>query len=186
MCQSVTFRLADAVPVGVVEQWRAELADLPESDRERDLRRRIDHYEDAGHGACVLVDRRCAGVVAEELQAGQPDSYRLHAWVVMPNHVHALIGPPDGIERCDLSRITKFWKGRSARRINVLLGRRGSLWQRESWDRWIRDERHYAAVRDYIERNPQRAGLAGWEWVSHLGAQASACLHGCKPIAPAG
>jgi ATP:corrinoid adenosyltransferase len=44
------------------------------------------------------------------------------------------------------------------------------VWQREYWDRYIRDERHFAAVRDYIAANPVTAGLASkpedWPWSS--------------------
>ena len=44
------------------------------------------------------------------------------------------------------------------------------LWQREYWDRYIRDERHFQSARVYIENNPVSAGLAkiptGWPWSS--------------------
>jgi len=44
------------------------------------------------------------------------------------------------------------------------------LWQREYWDRYIRDERHFQSARAYIENNPVSAGLVkiptGWPWSS--------------------
>ena len=67
--------------------------------------------------------------------------------------------------------------GRGGPRSTAALGRgapRGSkgsqLWQREYWDRYIRDERHFQSARVYIENNPVSAGLAkiptGWPWSS--------------------
>ena len=38
--------------------------------------------------------------------------------------------------------------------------RQGLVWQREYFDRYIRDDRHLLAVIDYIENNPVKAGLA--------------------------
>jgi hypothetical protein len=165
LCQSVTFRLADAVPAQVIASWLEELADEPDDTRQLVLRQRLDTYEDAGFGSCLLGDDRCAGIVAAELHAGDPQLYTAHAWVIMPNHVHILIGPPSHGDRYDLSYLTRAWKGRSARRIQRLCGHQGRLWQRESWDRWIRDETHFLAVVDYIRLNPQRAGLHHWPWV---------------------
>jgi len=57
------------------------------------------------------------------------------------------------------SKLIKDWKGFTARSINRVLGRHGQLWQQDYWDRYIRDEKHYRKVRDYIEWNPVKAGL---------------------------
>jgi len=165
--QSVTFRLADSVPRAVVEKWKRELAEVSSVERERSLRRRIDIYEDAGYGSCLLRDDRCAAVVMDHMAAHDQVSYRIAAWVVMPNHVHVLIGPISG-KRIELSQVTRAWKGASARRINQMLGRSGSVWQAESFDRWIRDDHHFAAVVAYIAKNPVKAGLSRstgeWRW----------------------
>ena len=44
------------------------------------------------------------------------------------------------------------------------------LWQREYWDRFIRDENHFQKAVDYIHMNPVRAGLVSkaneWPWSS--------------------
>jgi REP element-mobilizing transposase RayT len=43
-----------------------------------------------------------------------------------------------------------------------------SVWHREFWDRFIRDERHLQAAREYIAQNPVKAGLVArpddWLW----------------------
>ena len=44
------------------------------------------------------------------------------------------------------------------------------LWQRDYWDRYIRDDHHFQAVRQYIDSNPVTAGLVDtavqWPWGS--------------------
>src|SRR5215207_5103186 len=69
LVQSLTFRLHDAVPKAVVEEWKAELGwkeNLSATDpREVKLRRLVSKYEDAGYGACWLRDDRVAAVVEE-------------------------------------------------------------------------------------------------------------------------
>ena len=52
--------------------------------------------------------------------------YVLHAWVVMPNHVHTLYTPrPDW----ELSQITRTWKSYTANECNKILNRKGEFWQ---------------------------------------------------------
>jgi len=45
-----------------------------------------------------------------------------------------------------------------------------TLWQREYWDRFIRDENHFKKAMEYIHENPVKAGLAkcskDWLWSS--------------------
>jgi putative DNA methylase len=82
--------------------------------------------------------------------------YELHAWVIMPNHVHLLITPTVA-----LAKITKSLKGITARRANALLGLEGKpFWQDESHDHVVRNERQFDRIRTYIEENPVRAGMA--------------------------
>lgn len=90
----------------------------------------------------------------------------LHAYVVMPNHVHALWTPQ--IPLCDLVRQVK---GPTAREANKLLGRTGEqFWQEEYFDRIVRSESEFVQIRRYIEWNPVKAGLVArpgeFEWSS--------------------
>ena len=84
------------------------------------------------------------------------EQYDLHAWVVMPNHVHVLFTPREGFE---LPAIVQAWKSVSARRTNRVLASRGRLWQEDYFDRFIRNARHFHEVVGYIEWNPVDAGL---------------------------
>jgi putative transposase len=81
--------------------------------------------------------------------------YELGAYVVMPNHVHLLIRPSIAPER-----LMKSLKGASAREANRVLGRTGeAFWQKESYDRWVRNQSEFQKIRIYIEANPVKAGL---------------------------
>jgi len=59
-----------------------------------------------------------------------------------------------------VSKIVQSWKGYIARFGNQLLGRSGDFWQRECFDRFIRNEEHYRNAVRYIEGNPVKARLA--------------------------
>jgi REP element-mobilizing transposase RayT len=103
-----------------------------------------------------MRDPRCARIVAEALIYGNGGRYALQAWCVMPNHVHALIATNAEIE---LGQIVHAWKRFTTRRINGLLGRTGTVWAKDYFDRFIRNDEHFETTRRYIEQNPAAAGL---------------------------
>jgi REP element-mobilizing transposase RayT len=162
--QALTFRLADSVPKNVIHKWKQELASIADDAFvQKELQRRIAKYEDAGHGETILADKVCASVVQDKLIANHAISYKLIAWVVMPNHVHVLIRLLNG---SSLSPIVQQWKGASAMEINRHLDRRGAVWAPDYHDRYIRDENHLHDSIAYIRNNPVKAGLCGMpeEW----------------------
>lgn len=59
-----------------------------------------------------------------------------------------------------LSSIMHSLKSYTANQINKHLGRKGQLWQHESYDHWVRDEDELMRIAEYIALNPFRAGLA--------------------------
>ena len=158
--QVVSWHLADSLPLDVAERL-ANTADDAET------RKHYEAYLDAGHGSCVLRDPACATIVQDALLHFDDERYRLLAWVVMPNHVHVLVEPMAGHGLADLMH---SWKRHTSRLINQQLGKSGPLWRREYWDRYIRDERHFAAAVAYIENNPMKARLVAvatdWPWSS--------------------
>ena len=175
--QHITYRLADSLPRTALEQMQAEVEALFLEDKKREaqLRRQIDSYLDAGHGSCDLQVPEIAACVVDTWHRFDGERYRLLEWVVMPNHCHVLIEPLEGVP---LGKIVLSWKNYTARFINVHRSRTGvrrpqmrsRVWQREYWDRFIRDERHFEAVKEYIVMNPVKARLAekpeDWSWSS--------------------
>lgn len=149
--QAVTFRLADSLPRHVVDMLVEQAKNNPAK-----LRGRTAAELDRGHGACLLRHEDAARIVENALHHFDGDRYLLLAWVVMPNHVHAVIETLPG---WPLGRVIKSRKAFSATRINKALGRSGVLWQPDYFDRRIRDDRHLAAAVRYVEENPVAAGL---------------------------
>ena len=80
--------------------------------------------------------------------------YRLHEFVIMPNHVHLLLTPEVTLERA-----LQFIKGGFSFRAKRELGFSGEVWQSSFYDRRVRDAEEYERIRNYIQENPVRAGL---------------------------
>ncbi|KAF0181474.1 MAG: proline racemase [Limisphaerales bacterium] len=156
--QFLTFRLADAMPVARRREW----APLLTIEDELDRLTKIEAYLDKGHGACHLGNPQAAKLVEIALLNFDGERYRLLAWAVMPNHVHVLME----VTTVPMAEILHSWKAFTALEINRLLNRRGPLWQREYFDRYIRDADHFRRALRYIENNPVKAGLvkAPTEW----------------------
>ena len=175
----VTFRLADSLPAHevarlkherqvILEQARAAKSPLTWHEEEQLLAWYCDKVEallDAGHGACWLSKPEIADLVAGALKHFNGQRYELRAWVVMPNHVHAVIWPMPGHT---LSDILHSWKSFTSKAANQMLGRTGEFWQKESFDHWIRDDAEHARLAAYVENNPVKARLCqsseDWKW----------------------
>jgi putative transposase len=93
---------------------------------------------------------------------GHSKKYEVLFGVVMLDHVHLLLRPLEkesGIWY-DLAVIMKGIKGSSARKINISLGRIGTVWQDEYFDRMIRSDEELIEKMEYIWNNPLKKGLA--------------------------
>jgi putative DNA methylase len=161
--QAITFRLGDSLPSVALERMHTELRLLPATQATLERRRRIEELLDHGAGEQHLADPRVAAVVETALLHFDMSRYRLHAWCIMPNHVHVL-ATPTGTHT--LSRILQSWKSFTANRANALLGRKGTFWAAEYHDRYIRDGHHFANAVSYIALNPVKARLCATpgEW----------------------
>ena len=169
----VTFRLADSIPLWLRDQWENEreawLKIHPEpwtNETEREYHQRfsgaIERWLDAGHGACVLRRPDCAQIVADTLRHFEGERVVMISLVIMPNHVHALfIQNPEW----PLEKLTQSWKRFAARQINKLLERSGNFWQRDYFDRLVRDEKHFTNCVRYVRRNPEKASLGKDEFI---------------------
>jgi putative transposase len=117
----------------------------------------MDRYMDsASRGPLFLKRDEIAGIVVEALYEGaRLRHYVLGPFVVMANHVHVLLMP-----LVVPSLLLKSIKNVTARRANRVLGRTGEpFWQRETYDRWVRDATEFGRIAAYIEGNPVKAGL---------------------------
>lgn len=170
--QHICVHLGDSLPQHVVDQMANELKALAPSLRDAQKERRVNAYLDAGHGDCVLREAEVAAMVQHSLLHFAGKRYDLHAWCIMPNHVHILMQPTNGFT---MSTSIASWKKYTGRRISAWRQKHrgippGPVWHRDFFDRFIRDEGHYRNVVRYIHENPVKARLVrmaeDWEWSS--------------------
>lgn len=151
----------DRIPIGVRRLF------------ERKQSRFFHEQLDRCHGSCVLRREAPRRIVSESLHFFDGDRLWLGDFVVMPNHVHALMTPCQGWKLEQLLGSIKKW---SARRIGEWMQEQNieapqgqsestiGFWQGESYDRIVRDRVELAAFRDYIADNPDKARLASAEY----------------------
>lgn len=174
----VTFRLGDSLPQAKLRELKILRAEweqrnpAPQSeDAWQALARAtaecIERWLDQGMGACWLKEPCMAKHVTDSLHHFDNSRYELDCYVVMPNHVHAIVRPTE-CKVHSLEDIVGGWKQFSARRIVASLDTAGDLWQHESFDRIIRDEEHLYRALQYIGRNPSMAGLSRGEYALWL------------------
>jgi len=138
----------------------------------------MDRLLDRGaSGPLYLRRQEIAELVVGALEDGERrfNRYQLHAYVVMPNHVH-LLATPKVVARQWLAPL----KGFIAHRANELLGRRGrAFWQDESYDHLVRSGGQFERIRSYVESNPVTAGLVAeaqqYPWSSATGRLKGGC-----------
>ncbi len=146
----VTFCLADAVPGQVIRKTMVE-EDLDPEEIAR-------HFDiDPCFGSCILKQPEVSGIVESSMLHFQGDRYALSAWSVMPNHVHAVVTPVRRQRHC--RSILHSWKSFSAHEINRELKRTGKIWEKESFDHLVRNERTFEQFVTYTEANPVAARL---------------------------
>ena len=178
----VTFRLAGTLPKELLLRLKAERAAIiakalaakrPLTWHEQEAlfrwyAARVDKHLDAGLGECFLARPEIARLIAEAVNFHQGTRFQLHTWVVMPNHVHAVVRPH---QDWTLSAILKGWKGYTAREANRRLKRTGQpFWQVESYNHLVRDDEDLRHCNYYTIMNPVNAGLCRqpeqWQWSS--------------------
>ena len=96
--------------------------------------------------------------------------FTVDAWVVLPNHIHAVWTLPEG--DTDFSKRWGLIKATYTKRMNAagLMDSGVPVWQQRFWEHCIRDDKDFAAHIDYVYINPVKHGLASrvadWPWSS--------------------
>lgn len=173
---AVTFRFDDALPQSTLQalkRWRLRWeADHPPPRSQRqwaqyakEVTHKTERWLDEGYGECHLRNPIHATMMAGALQFYETTRCSVGCFIVMPNHIHAVMRPLLGHELEDVLQVIKGW---SAHQINLAKGTRGELWTAESYDRIIRDEEHLYRVIQYIGRNGRVAGLSTNEYLRYI------------------
>ena len=184
----LTWRTADSLPREIIEQWHRERdvwlvahgIDPAQDDWQREVELLPDdlhqefyrtftakwheHLDDC-HGECLLRQPEISTVVASNLRHFDGCKYEMDSFVVMPNHVHVLVGIAG---RNTMRAQCRNWKKYTATVINERLARSGQFWQWESYDHLVRSAGSLAKFRDYIEKNPMKAKLRPSEYVLYV------------------
>ncbi len=111
---------------------------------------------DKGAGSCILKHRDAAKIVQDSICFLDGKRYDLRAWVVMPNHVHLLARFDEGQSWIKAMHSLKSFTAHELKKLHPELN---TIWQQESFDRYIRNEEHFFEVVTYVEENPVMAGL---------------------------
>jgi REP element-mobilizing transposase RayT len=119
-------------------------------------------------GPTWLANSRVADVLVEALHYRDGRKYRLDAYSIMPNHVHAVFEPLASANEPEaLSSIMHSLKRRTARRANQILQRTGHFWEHESFDHYVRNNAQRKRILNYVMQNPVKAGLVtSWKQYS--------------------
>jgi putative transposase len=95
---------------------------------------------------------RNAELLLETLQHYRAEGhYKLHAFVVMPDHAHLLLTPNGKT----ISEVMNLIKGGFSHRLDF----KRTVWQRGFADHLVRDAEDFEIRRTYIHQNPVRAQL---------------------------
>lgn len=134
--------------------------------------KKVDDYLDkAEYGPTYLANPLAAEKLVEKLHSFDGNLYNLVAFTVMSNHFHFLIDTslhldsiPSDIpitteNYIPLKTIMQLVKGGSSYEINKVIGRKGRLWQPESYDHFSRTVQEFFNIIRYIANNPVKAGL---------------------------
>ena len=173
----VCFRLADSVPVEKLREWqnerkafaelrsdgaspskeKAELRSDGASPSGSDTQRlkylyseKIEKYLDSGYGECLLRSDGALAVVRATIKHDDGKKYHIHAYGIMPNHVHVIVELKEGFLLRD---VMQEWKSVSGHRINRMLSRTGALWQPDYYNHIIRTPDEYGFQMNYVFKN---------------------------------
>jgi REP element-mobilizing transposase RayT len=103
-------------------------------------------------------------LLVEIIRFGNRKRYELYAFVVMNDHIHAVLRPLEGEK---LDKILHTWKSYSANQLQRKHHRQGSIWLQEGYDRIIRDEDDLLEKCEYTLGNPFRRWpeLKEYKWM---------------------
>jgi putative transposase len=168
----VTFRLHGSLPPG--REFPKESMSSGKAFVRMD--RLLDNHRSSPMYLRALGIAQC---VVNAIQQGGSSSYILHAWVVMPNHVHLLVTP-----RTDVPKLLQKLKGSTARQANEWLGRTGTPFrQEESYDHLARNSPELAASKTISFKTRCKPG--SFNQRKNPWSSASKC-GGLKPAAGSG
>lgn len=145
--QFITFRTKDSTDA-FVQKLLAQ-----NNIQTKILQYQIDNYLDNSQSGAYL-NGRVIELTKNHLLHIDEDICKIVAFSIMPNHMHILL-----VQHAELAKIVQQIKGGLSFVINKELGKKGPLWQKDYFDKGVRDERHFGVIYEYIKNNALKAGL---------------------------
>lgn len=176
----ITFRLVDSIPKAAMNEWSdqrsdwircqgmdpsnfksTDLAEDAQKEYARRFGKKFHDLLDSGYGSCLLKLESNRLIISDSLFFFDQKRYKLSSFVTMPNHVHLLITP---LPSYSLTKVLQSLKSYTAKKINQNQSTSGPIWQRESYDRIVRNRREFDLFTKYIQENPTKANLSPQEY----------------------
>ena len=130
-----------------------------------------------------ILSAQARTIVLDSLRHFHGQRYELIAACVMPDHMHFLLQPyPKDREATgepvfwSLSELLSSIKSFTAHEINAAEHTKGTVWEKESFDRYVRSDQDLEEKFNYILRNPWDAKVVGpqedypWVWTPEHGS----------------
>ena len=181
----ITWSLKDAIPpkaldnyevklnnlhstIQILQQNKTDKALIEDARKEYYLTRNkfMQTFDDLLHlqesSIVNLSNKSNRNILTQSLAFWEGKRIENYAYCVMSNHVHWVFRLYDKDEKGNavyLQDILQSVKRFSATVINKNEGLKGSLWQKESYDTTIRNDKHLYSAIDYTIKNPVKAGL---------------------------
>jgi putative transposase len=188
----ITFSLYGSMPTQILEDIKAEKQKrltkitnpldryshhLPK-EHKKDFASFDDLLDKNLSGPQWLKDSKVANIVKHKIHSFDKKYYSLLAYCIMSNHVHLLVDTAiqlEGITEDEINDayiqlydVLKLIKGATACEANKVLRRKGSFWQKESYDHIVSDDQELKNSIDYILQNPVKAVLVDdWQKWPH-------------------
>jgi REP element-mobilizing transposase RayT len=158
----ITIRLAGTLPKSLIEILNNQLESENFTEKAKQayfdqIEEFLDYEKD---GPTWLKQKDIAQIVIDSLHFYDNKEYKLISYCIMSNHVHFIaykIKKP-------LFQVIKNLKTYTATQANKILCRKGRFWQREYFDRMVRDRNDLDQKISYVINNPVKIGLVdSWE-----------------------
>lgn len=192
----VTFRLIDSVPTSEISRLSQKYDEdqlaivskyIDEEKRIKLGRLRTEYFlqlEALLHAikdrSRILAKSEIMSIVREQILRFDGDLYNLLCFSIMSNHVHLVFETSTssaddlsdklgiGHSHTLVSYVMQRIKGATARYINKEMGTTGAVWEKESYDIYIRNEKMLQRVISYVLNNPVKAGIVS-DWKHYAG-----------------
>ena len=175
----VTFRLEGSIPIKTIRRLRENYdlmrrgilaqKDLTEKEQrelmyveQKKFFVSTDDYLDNNlNEPYWLREKEVAEIVAEAMQYRDGKQYELHAYTIMPNHVHMMMTllPKAPV----LHKVMQDMKKFTGLHCNRQIARDGQFWEDESYDHVVRQDGEFYRILNYILQNPVKARFVK-EW----------------------